>query len=200
MEVHHSQQPAPPAVAAASTPEERFAALVHAGDANGVSAALAKDPFLALCGFDGLLPIQLAAREGHEDVLQALVSAGADAMAKDASQGLNALSWAARSNQTAALRWLLLHCRVDLDEGDKFMLTPLHHAVLGNSEACGRGLLPACASKTLKDRNHWGATDLARSLHIKGQCEKEIVKLLRSWGPDTSPTPDGATSSAMALL
>ncbi|XP_037773295.1 60 kDa lysophospholipase-like, partial [Penaeus monodon] len=68
---------------AASNSNTRLVALVDAGDAEGLRAALA-----ALCTdarakfFDGSLPMHAAAEGGQREVMQALLAGGADPNAR----------------------------------------------------------------------------------------------------------------------
>ena len=55
-------------------------------------------------GQDGLLPVHVASREGHLQVLRYLQSAGACLHGID-SKGSNSLHYAARSGQIRAVRW-----------------------------------------------------------------------------------------------
>lgn len=59
-------------------------------------------------GTEGLLPIHIAAREGHLQVLRFLHSNGAYIQGVDA-HGSNSLHFAARAGQIRSVRWLLRH-------------------------------------------------------------------------------------------
>jgi hypothetical protein len=146
-----------------------------------VRAALAQAPALARATIEGLPVLLLAAREGHVGVLQELLHVGADAGARDGAKGMCALAWAARYGHEEALQWLLTRHKsaFDVNARDFHQLTPLHHAVLGSSEACARALLAEGASKGLRDAKGNTPSRVAAGLLKLGRCSEALLKAVK---------------------
>jgi ankyrin repeat protein len=105
---------------------------VRAGDIMRVKTILAPDPKSIVLQKDefGLTPLQVAAAEGHDDIVTFLLSAGAD---KDVAtrDGLTALHCAAFRGQVKVVQHLLA-VGAHRDVLDNRGFTPLHHAAIGH--------------------------------------------------------------------
>jgi ankyrin repeat protein len=114
-----------------------------------------------------------AVKRGHRDVLDALLLAGADPRAKNATgQGL--LSLAVGRGDMALLRFLVEDRRLLLDEPDNFGRTPLMFAALDGAIEPLRYLLSRGADWRLKDSHGDTALTLARS-------KPELLAVLVEW-------------------
>lgn len=110
---------------------ERLVCAVLDGDREGALALLARDPALARTVDDALrsTPLHMAAHRGQDEVVAALLAAGADVHAREGCSGTTALHWAAEGGRPRIVE-LLLEAGAELEARDDWhALTPLDWAV-----------------------------------------------------------------------
>lgn len=111
--------------------------LVLVGARNELETLLtfAEPAFLDIADKQGVTPLHLACRLGHDDVVSTLINAGAD-VHKTAEESVTPLHVAARSNCLPAVV-LLLDAGAQVDVSNNYGWTPLHMA-------CMNGALEVC--------------------------------------------------------
>jgi len=121
----------------------------------------------------GYSPLMCAAIQGHLEVCQVLLEAGADPLATDNS-GCNAMHMAARSGKTEVVRMLSANKQL-IDAKNERGCTPLISAVYSHLEVC-EVLLKAGANPLATD-----ATGMTAIQQAKCYGQNEIVKLLSTY-------------------
>jgi ankyrin repeat protein len=122
------------------------------------------------CDSRGATPLMEAALYGHADLVEFLISKGADLEKKDRLLGLNALLIASFLGHYDVAK-VLLDSGSAIDVRDKKGRTPLHEAVYAGHEEIVKLLLQNGANPNLLDKN--GNTPL---MAAAGSEEKEILK------------------------
>jgi uncharacterized protein len=118
-------------------------------------------------------PLVMAAYQGHVEVLQLLLEAGADVKAVDPEMRATALHAAAYAGRTDAAR-LLIQYGIDIDrQGPYNGYTALHDAIWQNHVATAQVLIEAGANLSLKSNAGETPLDLARA-----RGRREISALL----------------------
>ena len=131
-------------------------------------------------------PLREAAKGGHEEVVEALLKAGAQVEAKDKDGG-TPLHWAAEKGHEKAVG-VLLKAGADIEAKDKYGYTPLHLAAEKGHEKMVEVLLKAGADIEAKGRYH-GETPLHWAAE-KGH-EKVVGVLLKAGADIEAKTKDG---------
>jgi ankyrin repeat protein len=162
-----------------AVPDVLVAAIV--GDAGRLAELLKADPVAvkARTG-DGLTPLHLAAREGHEKAVGVLLANGADVNAVDvptreftSPDGYTPLHLAVLAGRPVVVK-VLLAKGADANAADaNGRLTPLHYAAWGGNADLVRALLAGKADRGAKDEKGRIPIDLA-----KERKHAELVKLL----------------------
>jgi len=106
-----------------------------------------------------------AARWGHLEVIQFLISKGADPNLKT-TEGTSLLHLAAMNGHAPVVEYLVKEAKLDINAQDKFGDTPLIAACGGGKVNTAQLLLQLGANKDLKNRNHKTARDLAQNADI----------------------------------
>nr|WP_250009732.1 ankyrin repeat domain-containing protein [Actinoplanes sp. M2I2] len=111
---------------------------------------------------DGCTPLMIAAGLGRSDVVELLLTVGADVFAVEPRMGATALHKATQSGDADVIGLLLDHGAFVDQQSPRLGHTPLMDAVQHKHEAAVHLLLARGARTTI--RNHWGETalDLAR--------------------------------------
>ncbi len=123
-------------------------------------------------------PLIIAAYEGHTEIVQLLLEAGADVAVVDPGMKATALHAAAYAGNTESAR-LLVQYHIDMDkQGPYNGYTALHDAIWQGNDAIAKLLIEAGANLTLK--SHAGETPLAfaKSKHrtaIAAMIEQKIA-------------------------
>jgi len=122
------------------------------------------------------LPVHRAAKEGSTLILRALQAIAPDVVCAVDKRGMTALAVTARYNKVDALAWLLAQGdEVDVNSRDIHGLTPLHHAVLGNTASCVKALLGAPGIDfSLKDNVGYTPEQLAK-MRSKDKNERKRI-------------------------
>jgi ankyrin repeat protein len=108
---------------------------VFSGDANAISALLARDKSLARAtSAIGLSPAEIAAATGNEKTLELLLAQGVPPNFRNARTGESLLFLAAKYDQTNTAR-LLIRRRAKLDDFSNDGLAPIHIAAVFDSAA-----------------------------------------------------------------
>ena len=113
-------------------------------------------------GPEGLTPLMIASSLGQSQMVELLLTAGADTLAIEPRMGATALHKAAQSGNADVIRLLLDHGTFIDQQSPILGNTPLMDAVLHKHEDAARLLLTCGARTAIK--NHWQQTalDLAR--------------------------------------
>ena len=123
----------------------------------------------------GDAPLIMAAYEGHTEIVQLLLAAGADVTVVDPGMKATALHAAAYAGRTEAAR-LLIAASIDLDaQGPYNGYTALHDAIWQDNVETARVLIDAGARLDLKSNDGQTPLALAKSLH-----RSRIVALLEN--------------------
>ena len=157
---------------------EQVKALLKAGDVDAESGI----------GFSALMA---AALNGHSDIIQILVAAGADVNGKD-ERGETALMRAAFRGQTEVVR-VLLDAGAHVDAQTPSRVVPLMHAAFGGEAETVHVLLEAGADVNAKDGD--GATALMYALLIRGDAD--VVTVLLEAGADVNEKNDDGWMALM---
>ncbi|MDG4548853.1 MAG: ankyrin repeat domain-containing protein [Candidatus Contendobacter sp.] len=121
----------------------------------------------------GDVPLIMAAYQGHTEIVQALLEAGADVTAVDPGMKATALHAAAYAGRTGAARLLIAH-GIDIDkQGPYNGYTALHDAIWQNHIETAKVIIEAGADLTLK--SHDGQTPLE---FARAKKQKELIALL----------------------
>lgn len=130
-------------------------------------------------------PLLIASANGHEKIVDILLSKGADVKMRD-ERGATALHHAAQSGHSAIVE-MLINAGCDLDAVDKNKWTPLMNACYWANEAALLVLLKAGADSNL--RNVDGRTalhEVCRSPSNKEEVLASIAKRLIQSGSDVN--------------
>lgn len=120
-------------------------------------------------------PLVIAAYEGHTEIVELLLQAGADITAVDPGMKATALHAAAYAGRTEAAR-LLIQYKIDINkQGPYNGYTALHDAVWQNNIGVVRLLMEAGADPTIPASDGLTPLELARS-----KKRAELVRLLSS--------------------
>lgn len=130
----------------------------------------------------GITPLHCAASKGHTDMIDFLVTRGADINARSIS-GVTPLHYATReTNITETTMRLLIHYGADVIVSDKNGITPLHSIVYtvctSNGDIGLMRLLLACGAD-VNAQNNWGLKPLHTA---KCYNHTEAIALLRAYG------------------
>jgi len=127
---------------------------------------------------DGHTPLLVASRDGHTDIVRALLQAGAQLRVEDWVFKGAPIHKATYNGNPQILKMLVAHPDIDLDvQGPINGYTPLHDALWHGFTECAAILVNAGARLDL--RGHDGKLPLDVALEVCGE-ESEIVKLIRS--------------------
>lgn len=141
---------------------------------------------------EGATVVHLAAHQGDEDVLKALLKYNADATTPDVD-GLTPLHYAGcidnetmnderpRRRDNAGIVRVLLAAGADIHARDKHGVTPLHHAHLGGSASIGTVLALLQEGADVNRRTHGNFTPLHFAC-FRNDCK--AAELLLRWGAD----------------
>ena len=122
-------------------------------------------------------PLIIAAYEGHTEIVELLLEAGADVSVVDPGMKATALHAAAYAGNVEAAR-LLIKYKIDIDkQGPHNGYTALHDAIWQNNVETARALIEAGANLNLKSNR--GETPLE---FAKSRKQKEIVALIEQRG------------------
>lgn len=99
---------------------------------------------------DGLSAIHFAAYRGNNELIEYLISLGADVHATD-KDGHNCIHIAAQSDKINTIYFLLKNYKFDINQGDKKLSTALHWAAFLNKENALTYLLAWGADPNLQD-------------------------------------------------
>jgi ankyrin repeat protein len=127
---------------------------------------------------DGNTGLHLAARNGHETVIQLLLEKGADVDSKDRKYGRTPLSWAATKGNKAVVQ-LLLEKGADIEDKE-YGQTPLFWAAENGNEAVMQLILEKGAEIDLKD-TEYGRTPLS---WVAENGHKAVIQLLLEKGAE----------------
>ena len=164
--------------------DQQLMAAVARGDVEGSRTAIAstddvdvRSPMLN--GFnDRHTPLLVAARDGHAEIVEMLLAAGADADAVEPVFGAVPLHKAVYNGHADITRILVDH-GVDKDfQGATNGYTPLHDAIWHGHEECARVLLTAGARLDLL--GHDGTTPLGLATTIFGPDHEFTVDLRKA--------------------
>jgi ankyrin repeat protein len=153
----------------AAAAEQRLMAAVVAGDLAAVRRLLdegaavdARHPVVT--GFnDAHTPLLVACRDGHLEIAEALLAAGADVNATEPTFGAVPLHKAVYNGHAGITALLVRTPGVDLDfQGITNGYTPLHDALWHGYEDCARLLLDAGARRDLVGHDGKRPADIAR--------------------------------------
>jgi FOG: Ankyrin repeat len=131
----------------------------------------------------GRTPLSWAARNGHTEVVKALLSDGRVDPNRQDNGGLTPLSWAAENGHTEVVKILLSDGRTDPDRQDNDGITPLSCAA-GNGHTEIVKILLSDGRVNPDRQDNGGQTPL--SLAAKNGYT-EVVKILLSDGPRRRP-------------
>ncbi|RYP42216.1 hypothetical protein DL767_000380 [Monosporascus sp. MG133] len=133
-------------------------------------------------GVGGKSPVHVAAASDRVDVLQVLISAGADPLARD-TDGRSVLMHGVANRSADAVNYLLAENAFDVSEADATAQTPLIVATVVSSKAIVNTLLERGFSKPeiLNAQDYEGKTALARAASLD---YLEIVRKLVDSGAD----------------
>ena len=156
---------------------EKASRLIEAGWTYG---PVARDPGAAGLGHGLWSPVEFAAFEGSDDVLELMLEAGG--RAREGSPGRDrpslAIHFAAQLSEPRCLR-LLLAAGADPAALDERGAPPLHRVALTGSRECAQALVAAGADPNAKD---WGgATALCEAVSEAAPC---FVEALLDLGAD----------------
>ena len=143
------------------------------GNVNDVRIFLQRDPqAIHRTGANNMLPIQLAADNGHSEVIKLLLQAGADVNAPHEKVQATPLQYAAAAGRLDAVR-VLLAAHAKVDAVDNQGRTPLMWAASKGQVPVIQELLQHGADANLKAHNGWTALKYAQR-----QGNTQAVELL----------------------
>ncbi|GAA3433320.1 hypothetical protein GCM10018954_029230 [Kutzneria kofuensis] len=162
--------------------EQKLMAATVAGDVAEVRALLAagadtEERSPVLNGFnDWHTPLLVAARDGHREIVEELIAAGADVNAVEPTFGAVPLHKAVYNGHADITAVLVRAPGADIDfRGATNGYTPLHDALWHGHEECARVLIDAGARQDL--RGHEGALPVDIAADVFGP-EHELTRLL----------------------
>lgn len=167
----------------AAVADQKLMAAVLAADLDAVKALLAggapvdeRTPILN--GFnDDHTPLLIACREGHVEIAEVLLAAGADVNATEPTFGAVPLHKATYNGHVEVTALLARQTGVDLDfQGPSNGYTPLHDALWHGFHDCARVLVVAGARLDLLGHDGKTPLDLARDAFAE---DHDIVALIR---------------------
>eukprot|EP01100_Stratorugosa_tubuloviscum_P000819 TRINITY_DN1183_c0_g1_i5.p1 TRINITY_DN1183_c0_g1~~TRINITY_DN1183_c0_g1_i5.p1 ORF type:complete len:377 (+),score=171.71 TRINITY_DN1183_c0_g1_i5:185-1315(+) len=139
---------------------------------------------------DNKTALQLAARNGHLEVIKILISKNSDVNFR---KDLTALHTAAENGHVHCVNYLLDNgAEIDKKSKGLYKRTALHYAALNQHISVVQLLLSRCANKNVKDERGKLAVDLTKSETIKG--------LLRGTRPLSSNTDISISSSPTNII
>mmetsp|Transcript_70315 Transcript_70315/g.212785 ORF Transcript_70315/g.212785 Transcript_70315/m.212785 type:complete len:320 (-) Transcript_70315:55-1014(-) len=139
-------------------------------------------------GASGISPLAVACREGHADVVQALMQQRANALAQVRGQGLLQTAASYASPQTSAV---LLVARAEVDGRSSRGETPLMLAVEAGCVATASLLLAAGASTLSVDRRGRSCRDFCREGRGGEEASRHIMALLDGFDGTAAKADDG---------
>src|ERR1700683_5133194 len=149
---------------------------------------------LSACASHRDIPLVQAARQGDSQILEAILSQGADPNQRDAG-GLTALILSARGGSAPAVAGLLRHGADPNLAGGAHGWTPWLHAIHKNQLSAAQALLDGGAQVDARGRS--GETAL---MMAAGYGYTPLVELLLQHGANArATTPDGYNVLAAAL-
>lgn len=150
---------------------------VRRNDIAGVRKMIAQGVDVDALDPNGDAPLVMAAYQGHTEIVQLLLEAGADVSAVDPGMKATALHAAAYAGRTEAAALLIAH-GIDVDkQGPKNGYTALHDAIWQNNVETARVIIEAGASLDL--RSHEGETPLE---FARSHRRTEIAELITRRG------------------
>jgi ankyrin repeat protein len=145
-------------------------------------------------------PLLVACRDGHKEIVAALLRAGADVNVTEPTFGAVPLHKATYNGHTEITRMLARHPGIDLDyQGPSNGYTPLHDALWHGFEGCARILIEAGARLDLQ--GHDGKTPRYIAIDVFGP-EHALVALIDESSKipgQPSLTPGHSRSSASVV-
>ncbi|MFE9251205.1 ankyrin repeat domain-containing protein [Streptomyces sp. NPDC007088] len=134
-----------------------------------------------LSGFnDSHTPLLVACRDGHDEIVELLLAAGADVNAVEPTFGAVPLHKAVYNGHAGITEILVRQAGVDLDfQGATNGYSPLHDALWHGYEDCARTLVEAGARLDL--RGHDGKTPLDLAVEVFG-AGHALTELIRTRG------------------
>jgi 7,8-dihydropterin-6-yl-methyl-4-(beta-D-ribofuranosyl)aminobenzene 5'-phosphate synthase len=163
------------------------------GDIDTVKKLLNKNPdLLKTKDENGITPMHVAANGGHKEIIELLLSKGADANIKD-NNGRTPLFFAA-GNGSIDICTLLIEKGAQVNVANKYDRTPLLYAIWRNHKDLAEFLIDKAAEINFKD------TDGYTPLHyVSMEGQKDIADMLISKGVDILVTDNsGHTPLHMA--
>jgi len=172
------------------SPSDRLLAMAGKGDAAGIAAALRDGADVNAADSEGRTSLYIASREGHVDVIKALVAAGADV--HRARDGHTPLYIATQNGHVGAIMALLAGGAA-VNCANKNGATPLHIASQKSHVAAIKALLSGGASVNA------GMADGSTPLHIASQWgHVEALEALVAGGADVK-RPDKKGAAALHI-
>lgn len=148
---------------------------IEKNDAAAVQKLIAQGANVDELEPNGDAPLVMAAYLGHNEIVRALLEAGADVKAVDPGMKATALHAASYAGRTEAAKLLVQH-GIEIDkQGPYNGYTALHDAIWQNNVDVARVLIDAGANLTLKSNDGKTPLDFARSKHAN-----EIVKMIEA--------------------
>ncbi|WP_448218545.1 ankyrin repeat domain-containing protein [Endozoicomonas sp. 2B-B] len=177
-----------------SFPNQAFYDACYYGDLDQVERSLAEGVNVNAVMTDGLTALMLASINGHTDIVERLINAGAEVNTARNEDGGTPLLFAAQENNSDCVK-LLINKGADLNAEAKNGATPVSiAAAMGNTD-CLKALIEAKANLNTRDED--GVT----ALFIPVQNNYiECVKLLLNAGADPTSGPRLAATCCSSLL
>ncbi len=155
------------------TKTQDLAQAATVGNINDVMIFLQRDPqAIHRTGANNMLPIHLAANNGHSEVIKLLLQAGADVNAPHEKVQATPLQYAASAGRLDAVR-VLLAANAKVNAVDNQGRTPLMWAASKGQVAAIQELLQHGADPNLQAQNGWTALKFAQQ-----QGSPQAVELL----------------------
>ncbi|MBA1273963.1 MULTISPECIES: ankyrin repeat domain-containing protein [Stutzerimonas] len=165
----------------------RLEASVRAGDLAATAGLLRFGADPSRPGPDGLTPLMIASALGQSQMVELLLTAGANVLAIEPRMGATALHKAAQSGNADVIELLIKHGAFVDQQSPILGNTALMDAVLHKHEEAVRELLERGARTTI--RNHWqqsalelanqvGLPPIVRLIETRNQADAERVRAL----------------------
>lgn len=165
----------------------RLEASVRAGDLAATTCHLRSGADPSRPGPDGLTPLMVASALGQSQMVELLLTAGANVLAIESRMGATALHKAAQSGNADVIGLLIEHGAFVDQQSPILGNTALMDAVLHKHEEAVRELLKRGARTTI--RNHWqqsalelanqaGLTPIVRLIEARNEADAERVRTL----------------------